>query len=224
LTRNIMILTLHGIVLLSTVVITILSAVLAFFLTLKYFKLKSKNYLFWSIGLWFFAVGVILEVLFALGLYSEVMIDSYLTIVALLVEALALGSVQFLGKTVKKIYYIYAIITTVAIIFSFFFVRVGNIIVNYVVFGLLPMFTTVISAIITFPAAAIIIASAYLAARRTKAYTDRKVRRHKNLQMSSIIAGVVVVSIAGTLYIAAYPELLYWSEFFGILLLWLGFI
>ncbi len=219
-----MILTLQGIVLLSTVVITILSAVLAFFLTLKYIKLKSKNYLFWSLGLWLFTVGVVLEVLFAFGLYSEVMIDSYLTIVALLVEALALGSVQFLGKTVKKIYYIYAVITTIVIIASFLFVRVGDVIANYVVFGLLPILTTVVSSIITFPAAAIIIVSAYLTIRRSRAYTDKNVRRHKNLQMSSIIAGVVVVSIAGTLYIAAYPELLYWSEFFGILLLWLGFI
>ncbi|MBE5728118.1 hypothetical protein IHE50_01735 [Candidatus Parvarchaeota archaeon] len=219
-----MILTLQGIVLLSTVVITILSAVLAFFLTLKYIKLKSKNYLFWSLGLWLFTVGVVLEVLFAFGLYSEVMIDSYLTIVALLVEALALGSVQFLGKTVKKIYYIYAVITTIVIIASFLFVRVGDVIANYVVFGLLPILTTVVSSIITFPAAAIIIVSAYLTIRLSRAYTDKNVRRHKNLQMSSIIAGVVVVSIAGTLYIAAYPELLYWSEFFGILLLWLGFI
>ncbi len=219
-----MILTIQGVVLLSTVVITILSAVLASFLTMKYLKLRSKNYLFWSLGLWLFTAGVILEVVFALGFYSELMIDSYLAIVALLVETLALGSVQFLGKTVKKAYYIYAIITTLAMIASFFFVKVGDVIANYVVFGLLPLLTTVTSSIVTFPAAAMIIVSAYLTMRRARSYADRKARKHKDLQMSSIIAGVLVVSVAGTLYIAAYPELLYWSEFFGILLLWLGFI
>ena len=41
--------------------------------------------------------------------------------------------------------------------------------------------------------------------------------------MLSIIAGVVVVSIAGGLYIAAVPVFLYYSEFVGIILLWFGF-
>ncbi|MEM0111658.1 MAG: hypothetical protein QXK90_02700 [Candidatus Parvarchaeota archaeon] len=219
-----MFLDLHGLVLLSTIVISILSAVLAALLTLKYRKFKSYNYLFWSIGLWLFTFGVVLEVLFASDIYSGLLIDIYLFIVALLVEALALGSVQFLGKKVKKVYYVYAAVTSVAMAVSFFFVDVGNIITNYVVFGPLPLLTTIISSVITFPAAAVIIISAYLTIRRARAYRSDKARRHKDLQMSSIIAGVIVVSVAGTLYIAAYPELLYWSEFFGILLLWLGFV
>lgn len=219
-----MFLDMYSLVLLSTVIIALLSAVLAAFLTFKYKRYRSKNYLFWSIGLWLFTAGVVLEIMFASGIYGEPLIDAYLFIVVLLVEALALGSVQFLGKPAKKAYYMYTIITTIAMTASFFFVDIGNIITNHVVFGLLPLITTVMSSIITFPAAAIIIISAYLTIRRAGAYRDGKVRRHKDLQMSSIIVGVVVVSIAGTLYIAAYPELLYWSEFFGILLLWLGFI
>lgn len=41
--------------------------------------------------------------------------------------------------------------------------------------------------------------------------------------MLSIIAGVVIVSIAGSLFIAQFPAFLYYSEFIGILLLCLGF-
>ena len=48
-------------------------------------------------------------------------------------------------------------------------------------------------------------------------------KRTRSKKMLSIIAGVIVVSIAGTLYIASFPEFLYFSEFIGILLLWAGF-
>ncbi len=215
---------LQSIVIISTTAIFVLSGLLSILLTLRYSKLKSKNYLFWSIGMWLFTFGVILESIFALKIYNEFLIDLYLAVVALLVEFLALGSVQFLGKKVKSIYYVYSVFTSLALIISFMFVKIGNIISNYVVFGLLPLITTVISSIITFPAALIIIISAYLTIRRSKQYKDQKIRRHKVEQMVSIIIGVIVVSIAGTLYIAAYPEVLYWAEFFGILLLWLGFI
>ncbi|MEM3426614.1 MAG: hypothetical protein QXI42_12560 [Thermoproteota archaeon] len=64
----------------------------------------------------------------------------------------------------------------------------------------------------TFPAAAVIIIFAALSYRQ----------RH-SLKMLSIIAGIIIVSIAGTLYIASFPEFLYYSEFICILFLWLGF-
>ena len=44
-----------------------------------------------------------------------------------------------------------------------------------------------------------------------------------NPRMLSIILGVIVVATAGSLYIAAIPELLYYSEFIGMVLLWFGF-
>ncbi len=90
--------------------------------------------------------------------------------------------------------------------------NIGNILINYVVYAPLPSLVIIASSTVTFPAAAVIIAVAALSYKSTK---SRK--------MLSIITGVVIVSIAGTLYIAAYPEFLYYAEFVGILLLWLGF-
>jgi hypothetical protein len=87
------------------------------------------------------------------------------------------------------------------------------VITNHIVFGALPIFIVITSSIVTFPAAAILIAIAAIS----------YLHRH-SAKMLSIIAGVVVVSVAGTLYIAAIPAFLYYSEFIGILLLWLGFI
>jgi hypothetical protein len=49
-------------------------------------------------------------------------------------------------------------------------------------------------------------------------------RKTRNKKLLSIIAGVIVVSIAGTLYIVAFPAFLYYAELAGIALLWLGFV
>jgi hypothetical protein len=93
-----------------------------------------------------------------------------------------------------------------------FATNVGNVIENYVVYGTLPLSVVVSSSLITFPAAVVLIATAALTYRKSK-----------NYKMLSIIAGVVTVSIAGSLYIVQFPAFLYYSEFAGILFLWLGF-
>ncbi|MEM3841580.1 MAG: hypothetical protein QXN59_02730, partial [Candidatus Micrarchaeaceae archaeon] len=89
----------------------------------------------------------------------------------------------------------------------------GSIIISHVVYGALPLSVVLYSSAATFPAAIILIAIA------AKSYIKKR-----SAKMISIIAGVLVVSTAGTLYIAAFPAFLYYSEFIGILLLWLGFI
>lgn len=200
-------------VLASTVIVLALTCILAYFLTLEYIRKKLKSHLFWSAGLWLFALGVALEVLFAYGIYSEFLIKSYLFIVVLLVEALALGSIQLVKSSgIRFAYYAFVIASSAAVFVSLMLGPIGNVLQDYVVFGLLPTWVTITSAISTFVAAIILVAVAAIG------YKQRRSRK-----MLYIIAGVVVVSVAGTLYIAAFPEFLYFSEFFGILLLWLGF-
>ncbi len=89
---------------------------------------------------------------------------------------------------------------------------IGNILNNYEVDGIIPFGVVFTSSLITFPAFLVLIAIAAL--------SYKKIRNQK---MLSIIAGVIVVSIAGSLYIAQFPAFLYYSEFIGILLLWFGF-
>ncbi len=197
----------------STSLILVLTIMLALFLTQNYMKKRMRSYLFWSLGLWFFALGVALEILFSAGYYTELLIRSYLGIVAVLVELLALGSLQLVkGRPVKTSYYAFSVASGVALAYFLATETVGNILKSYVVAGSPPLGDLVASSVITFPAAAVLIATAALTYRKTH---SRK--------MLSIIAGVVVVSIAGSLYIASFPAFLYYSEFFGIVLLWLGF-
>lgn len=197
----------------STSIILVLSVILALFLTNLYKNRKSLNYASWSIGLWLFTLGVLEEVMFSVGLYSQFLIRSYLVIVAVLVMFLAMGSLQLTDyRRFRILYYLYSLATTVFILLVMYITPIGNIISNYVVFGPLPILVTISSSLITFPAAVIILIVALMSYRRTQSY-----------KMLSIIAGVIVVSVAGTLYIAKFPAFLYYAEFVGILLLWIGF-
>lgn len=198
----------------STIVIFVLSLALAILLTLKWMASKNKSMLFWSMGLWLFALGSFFEVLFAYGIYSQLLGNVYLFSVALLVEALALGSIRFAKSgRVKRAFYIYTIAVTAFVAYTLAATDIGNILVNGVVYGKLPLLVVLSSSLATVPAAIVI------AVMALKSYLATK-----NLRMLSIMLGVVEVSIAGTLYIASFPAFLYFAEFAGIVLLWLGFM
>ncbi len=199
---------------LSTIIIFLLSAGLTFFILRKYLKTKKLNLLYWSVGLVVFTVAVLLEILMANKIYSELIIDLYLFLVAVLVQFLALGSFAlYNNKKFLSYYYIYSVLATVFLIVTLVLYPVGNIIKEHIVFGVLPLGVTISSSFVTFPAAAFIILIAAIS-----------YKKFKSKKLLSIIAGVIIVAIAGTLYIAAIPVFLYYAEFIGILLLWLGFM
>ncbi len=198
----------------STVLILLLTLPLAIFLSLSFAKSKMQSHLYWSIGMWFFFLGVLLEVLFAFGIYTSFLGDAYMLFVAILVEFLALGSISLIRSlSIRKTYYAFCVISTVFLIYAIVVSPSIPIINNArVAVTVTSLLVSIASSVITFPAAAILVIVAALSYTRTK-----------NPKMLSIIAGVVVVSIAGGLYIAAVPVFLYYSEFVGIILLWFGF-
>ena len=197
----------------STALTFALAAILALFLTQNYLQRRSRSYLFWSLGLWLFALSVLEEFLFSTGYYGESLIRSYLGIAAILVEFLALGSIQLVKSSrIRIVYYVFAVASTVTLGYYLGTETIGNILDNYVVFGTIPSSIVAVSSVITFPAVIVLIVMAAISYRKTK-----------SPKMLSIIAGVVITAIAGSLYIAQFPAFLYYFEFIGILFLWLGF-
>lgn len=204
----------QGVVLATTAVIFILSVALAFLLTKKYTKTKGRPYLFWSLGLWVFAVSMLLEVVFAIGIYSQAMADAYLLLIVILVELLAMGSMELVKtRLLRQAFLVFVALATLYTAYTLATTNVGNIIIDYVVAGQLPLPVVVSSSIATFAASVVLVVVAL------KGFLQTKSRK-----LLSIVAGVVVVSVAGTLYIVQYPAFLYIAEFAGILLLWLGFV
>jgi hypothetical protein len=201
-------------VLAATVFIFLASSLLSVLLTINFLRKSLTSYIFWSTGMWLFALASFLEILFSVGIYTISLIDAYLFSVAVLVQFLSMGSLALTKKeTIFKAYAGYSIAADALLAVALAVYPVGYILTNGVVFGLLPLFVTIVSSIITFPAAVILIVVGALS-----------YRKRRDTKMLSIIAGTIVVSIAGTLYIAKYPAFLYYAEFLGIVLLWTGFV
>lgn len=198
----------------TTIVTTILTIILSLLITKRYIHRRSPSLLCWATALWLFSLGVILEIAFAFGIYSEFLIGTYLLIVAILVELLAMGSI-YLTKSAKaiKTYGAFMAVSTVLLLYSIATSKIGNILTGYIVYGNPPLSVLIFSSVITFPAAVILVVVA------AKSYYQKK-----NAKLLSIIAGVIIVSLAGTLYIVQYPAFLYIAEFVGILLLIYGFV
>lgn len=197
-----------------TSVTFVLSLVLAFVMTSKARRSQQSSQMFWAIGLWIFAISVLIEIVIAAGLYAGLLEKAYLVLVAVLVEVLALGSMQLVRSRVLRFsYYGFFALSTGYLFYGTAVSDVGNLVSNYIISGLPPLPIILASIAITVPATAVLIAVAAINFART--------RRKK---MLSIIAGIALVAAAGSLYIAQFPSLLYIAEFVGILLLWIGFI
>ena len=195
-------------------VVLVLSLGLAVVMGNKARKSKSPSLLFWFSAMVIFTASIFLELLFSVGEYDQFSLKMYVFLVALLVELLALGSVFLTSSKILHILYVaYSLATSSGLAISLYVFPLGRMIVSHVFYGPLPLSDTIMSSAATFPAAAIIV---------VKAAMD--LRKGFNPNLASIIAGVVVVSVAGTLYIAGFPSFLYLAEFVGIFLLWLGFV
>ncbi len=198
----------------SVAIILILSLGLTLIMSKRYFKSKSKPLLFWSSGMWFFTFGVLLELLFSFNYYFRSIGDLYLLSVSLIVELLAMGSVQlYNSKKLTNYYAGFMVLSTIILIYSLISSNMGNILDHYIVYSVLPLSVVLASSLVTFPAAILLILIAAIS-----------YKKKRNYKMLSIIIGVIIVAMAGTLYIVEIPVFLYYSEFIGILLLWYGFI
>ncbi len=196
-----------------TIVFFILSSVLSFYLTASYFAKRQKQYLYWGIGMWIFAITDLLEVLFAWGVYSTGIAQAYLFLIALLVVPLAMGSISLTkSRIAMRAYVAYSVIASAALLYYVITSDIGTIVTNGIVNGYMPTMVLVGSSIITFPGLAIIVGIAALGYVRTK--------RRKVLW---IITGMLVFALGGMLYIASIPASVYYAEFAGLLMLWLGF-
>ncbi|MGI0134111.1 MAG: hypothetical protein ACREBW_04050 [Candidatus Micrarchaeaceae archaeon] len=196
-----------------TSVTFVLSLVLAITMTMKSRKSRQPSQMFWALGLWIFAITVLIEMAFAAGAYSGIAEKAYLALVALLVEVLALGSIQLVRSRVLRFsYYAFFAVSAGYLFYATATSSVGNLISNYMMTSLPPLSVTIASILVTVPSTAVLIAVAAIGFVRT-----RKKR------MLSIIAGIALVAAAGSLYIAQFPSALYIAEFVGILLLWIGF-
>ena len=199
----------------SLVVLSIIALGLAALVLRRYWLERRVCYLYWGLGLFLFFVTLVEEAVLDFGVWSQPLIQSYLVLVAVLVGILSMGSAEIsLARRWRWPYYGYLGVTSVALAVVGFTTSISTgIISDGVVSGLPPASIDLISSLITFPAAVLLVVSAL--------YGVVKYRRYHLLY---IAIGTGVISAAGTLYLVSFPATLYYAEFLGILLLFLGFV
>ena len=199
----------------SLLVLSVIALLLSVLVLRRYVRETQRCHLYWGVGLLLFFVTLVQEAVLDLGVWSELLIQSYLILVAVLVGILSLGSAELsLHGRWRPLYLGYIGATSVALVVVGLLVPIpGSIVSQGVVSGVPPTSITVLSSIITVPAALLLILSSLYGVVRQRRY-----------HLLFIAVGTAVISAAGALYLVSFPASLYYAEFAGMLLLFLGFV
>jgi hypothetical protein len=199
----------------SIVVLSLVSLLLAVLVLRGFHRDHRNSHLYWGVGLLLVFVTLAEEVALFVGVWSQVLIQSYLVLVGVLVGLLSLGSAELsLKGRWKQAWFGYIGTTSVLLgVVGFLYAAPTSILAGGVVSGLPSTPVVVASSLVTYPAAGLLIVSSLYGALRGRRF-----------QLLYITAGTLVISAAGSLYLASVPVTLYYAEFAGVVLLFLGFI
>jgi hypothetical protein len=179
----------------------------------RFFVTGRHSQLGWGTGLGFGAVATAIELAAYLGAVSAVMLQAYVFFSAAIVGTLSLGSVRAFRRPIYRNAYAGYIIGVSAVVGLFCFTTPvsSSMVQDGVISGNPPVFLLVLSSLITVPATIVLLGFAVISLRRAFHW--------KSLLM---IAGASVLAAGGAFYIASFPVALYYAEFVGIVLLFIG--
>ena len=192
-----------------------ISLLLAAFLLRRYVQGHRPSYLYWGIGILLVVVTLAQEVALYTGVWSQLLIRSYLVLVALLVGLLSLGSAEIsLAGRYKGVWFGYIGVASLAVTIVGVVTPVpSSILYEGVVWNLPPIAIVVASSLLTIPGAMLLIVASLYGAWK-----------QKRLELLYITVGTIIISVSGSLYIVSFPTTLYFAEFVGVVLLFLGFV
>lgn len=199
---------------LSLGVLGLLSALLAVVEWRRYRAQGSRAHLYWSVGLFLVFFTLVEEAVFYQGYWSSLLLGSYFFLVALLVGVLSFGSAENgLPAPWRRLYMAY--VAAAAVVVGYFCVIdpvPESVLIQGVVAGNPSLGIVLSSTALTVPAATLMAGLALLGVYRKRVW-----------RLAYIAAGILVISAAGGLYIVSIPVTLYYAEFIGVVLLYLGF-
>lgn len=199
----------------SIVVESLIALLLAVLVLARYRRERQPWHLYWGVGVALVFVTLLEESALDAGAWSQLLIRSYLVLIAVLVGILSLGSaeVSLTGRW-RAVWFGYVALSCAACAIVGAVTPVSSsIMYQGVVWGSPPTSVVVLSSVVTFPSALLLIGSALYGAVR-----------ERRPQLLFIVAGAALFSLAGTLYIASFPVAMVYSEFAGVVLLFLGFV
>jgi len=199
----------------SIVGLSLISLLLALVLLGRFRRQRRPWHLYWGAGILLVAATLAQEAAFCLGVWSEPLVRAYVVLVAVLVGVLSLGTAELsLSGRWRSAWFVFVGAASVACAVVGGLTPVpSSVLFHGVVWSGVPTNDVLVSSVVTFPSAALLmVSSAYGAVRE----------RRPNLLFVTV--GTGVLAAAGGLYIASFPAALLYTEFVGVVLLFLGFV
>jgi hypothetical protein len=200
---------------LSIVGLGAISLLLALVLLGRFRRDRRAWHLYWGIGILLVAVTLAQEAVFCFGVWSEALVRAYVVLVAVLVGVLSLGTAELsLSGRARTAWFAYVAVASAACAVVGGVTNVpASVLFQGIVWSGVPTNDVLVSSVLTFPSAALLIVSSAYGAVRA---------RRPNLLFVTV--GTGVIAAAGGLYLASFPAALLYAEFVGVVLLFLGFV
>ncbi len=181
----------------------------------KYARTRVRPQLMWGSGLGLAAAAMAIEGAVYLGVVSTGLLQLYIFLSAAIVGVLSLGATRVLRSPgLESLYTGYTLIACAATGIACALTPLSA---SMVVGGIIakdpPLTLLVLSSLVTVPATVVLLAATALSLRRSFRW-----------QTGLMAAGAIILGAGGTLYIASFPVALYYAEFIGILVLFLGLL
>jgi hypothetical protein len=169
----------------------------------------------WAGGLVLGAAAMAIELLAYVGVVTEGLLQTYVFLSAGIVGVLSLGAVASFHRPRLTVGYtgfqVAALAATGVVSFA---TRLPLSMVSQgIIVGDPPVSLIVLSTVVTGPATVVLLWSAVASLRRAFRWSH-----------VTMIAGACVLGAGGTLYLASFPVMLYYAEFVGIVMLFVGLV
>jgi hypothetical protein len=171
--------------------------------------------LWWGVGLGFGASATAVELVVYLGFVDTPLLQAYVFFSAAIVGVLSLGSTRALkSPRFESAYTAYTLaMCGIVALLSATTPLPNSMVSGGVVSGNPPLLLLVLSSLVTVPATCVLLGAVVVSLRKTW--------RWQTVMMG---LGACVLATGGALYIASFPVALYYAEFIGIVLIFVGLV
>jgi hypothetical protein len=199
----------------SLLALTALLVVLSVRAIARFFETRSRPQVMWGGGLACAAAAMGVESIVYFGIVTSGILQTYVFLSAAIVGVLSLGATRVLrSPRLENVYTAYTLVAVAVVAVACALTPLPSTMVSSgIITGNPPLLLILLSSLVTVPATVVLLTATFLSLRRS--------HRWQTLLMA---AGALILGAGGALYIASFPIALYYAEFLGILLLFLGLV
>jgi hypothetical protein len=199
----------------SLLLLTLTLAVLSARGFVRFFRGHLRVQLWWGLGLALGTAATAVELVIYLGFVDGPLLQAYVFLSAAIVGILSLGSTRVLHRARFENGYAAYTLAMCSLVgaLSFMTPMPSSMVSGGVVAGNPPLLLLVLSSFVTVPATFVLLGAVVVSLRKSW--------RWQTLMMGF---GASVLAAGGALYIASFPVALYYAEFIGIVLIFVGLV